>query len=392
MRLQLSFLFTAAIVSSSFCQVQDFFVRPNQTDPGYAAQDSHFVAYNTSVRLNKLLLFIGGTFSSPKQYDYFTRHAAGLGFDAISLNYPNSVLTTLLAGSPDSLAFNKFRQEICFGTQVSNAVNVDSLNSIYTRTLKLIQYLALTYPSQNWDQYLATPTTLDWSKILVSGHSQGSGHACYLAKLFSVNHVIMFSGPSDYSTYFSNSAPWLREAGVTTLDKHFVFLHLQDEIVPFNRQYENIRGLGMLQSDDTTLIDNRTPPFNDSHCLYSNLSVSGSPHSSTVIFSSTPLDSIGNLLFAPVWNYMLLDFIGTNLSYDSRNLDVKIYPNPTGSLACLETDPTQVTEIRLYSAFGSLIRSQIITDKKELLDLTGLPAGIYYIKSNRISAPLIKTN
>ena len=79
----------------------------------------------------------------------------------ISLSYPNNVATAPLGASSDSLVFDKYRQELCFGTPLISVVSVDTLNSIFTRTLKLIQYLALTYPLQNWEQYLATPTTLD---------------------------------------------------------------------------------------------------------------------------------------------------------------------------------------------------------------------------------------
>ena len=87
-----------------------------------------------------------------------------------------------LANDPDPLVFDKYRQEACFGTPVSDDVAIDSLNSIHTRAVNLLLYLDLTYPADNWGQYLATSVTLDWSRIIVGGHSQGSGHACYLAK------------------------------------------------------------------------------------------------------------------------------------------------------------------------------------------------------------------
>ncbi len=386
-------LFVFTTFFHCLCQVQEFYVKPSQTDAGYAAQDSHFVAYNATTQLNKLLLFIGGTFSSPKQYDYFCSHAAGSGFDAISLCYPNTVLTTLLAGSSDSASFDKFRQEICLGTQVSSAVSVDSLNSIYTRALKLIQHLALTYPSQGWNQYLETPTTLDWSKIIVSGHSQGAGHACYLAKSFPAERVIMFSGPNDYSTYFNNSAPWLGQAGITPVNRHFAFLHLQDEIVPFNYQFANITGLGMLQSDDTTLVENTVAPYSNSHCLYSKLppNVSGQYHGSTVIYSSTPRDGNGEPVFAPVWNYMLSASVTTaisNTTFEARNFNA--YPNPATSAITIDFVNSDFTEVFILNSYGQTVISENIFAQKTQIDLSVLPPGIYFILSNGKTVSFVK--
>jgi len=382
----LSFLLAAA---PGFCQVQEFYVQPGQTDASYPPQDSHLVAFNIANQNGKLLLFIGGTFSSPKNYDYITRHAASLGFAVINVTYPNDVLTTLLAGSGDSLAFNKFRQEICFGTQVSSAVNVDTFNSIYIRTLKLLQFLSQ-LSSHNWGRYLASDSTLDWSKILVSGHSQGAGHACYLAKKFDVERVVMFSGPNDYSTYFNNSAPWLRETGITPISRHFVFLHLQDEIVPFENQYANISGLGMLDAEDTILIDNLDSPFLNSHCLYSNHAPgsSGNYHNSTVIYTATPLDGSGNPIFVPVWDYMFTGDAATS-SRDSRMLDFLCYPNPAMTIAAIESSGP-IGEISIFNPAGQMIYSEYIPSMKSRIDLSGYQPGIYIVRQNGTVSRLIK--
>ena len=82
--------------------------------------------------------------------------------------------------SSDSMAFNKYRQEVCYGTPLSVEVIRYTKFHLYTNSKTV--YL-LTYPTQNWNQYLINATTLDWSKIAVGGHSQGGGHACYFAKI-----------------------------------------------------------------------------------------------------------------------------------------------------------------------------------------------------------------
>ena len=158
-------------------------IQPNQTDAGYASTDqAHYVIRNTKTHLNKMLLFIGGSFSIPNNYTFITDHAAFIGLDVISLSYPNNVAAASLGTSTDPLVFDKYREELNFGNPVSDDVSVDVLNCISTRATKLVIYLKTTFPNQNWAQYLTSSNTLQWDKIIVAGHSQGSGHACYLGK------------------------------------------------------------------------------------------------------------------------------------------------------------------------------------------------------------------
>ena len=363
-----------------FSQLETFYVSPNQTDPDYTIQDSNYIAINASTQINKLFLFFGGSFSSPGNYKFICKVAADLGYDAISLCYPNGVPVYPLGSTADSLVLDKFRQEICFGTPRSIFVSVDTLNSIYTRTLKLVQYLSVTYPSQNWGQYLLTATTLDWSKIAVSGHSQGSGHAAYLAKYFQVERNVMFSGPNDYSSHHNRSAHWLRQAGATPTSKQFVFLHLQDEAVPFSHQFENISGLGMLQTDDTTIVDNSIPPYSNSHCLYSNIepSVTGKYHSSTCVGIYTPMNS-GDTVFLPVWQYMLTTSVTTGIT--NLNIDIpeiRMYPNPTTGIFTVEGENIQSVEI--INITGQTVYKIKDKKKKVKIDLSGQPKGIYFVK------------
>src|SRR6187200_2213678 len=154
----LTIMFIGAI-SSCFSQITSLYVHPFLTDSNYSAdQDSHLVVRNTTTNINKLFLFIGGTGSSTQAYQTISHFAGNLGYDVINLSYSNSVAAASLANSADSLVFDKYRQEVCFGTPLSPDVTVDTLNSIYTRTVKLINYLNENYPTQNWNQYLLNST------------------------------------------------------------------------------------------------------------------------------------------------------------------------------------------------------------------------------------------
>lgn len=272
------------------------FVKPNQTDPNYASTDqSHYVVRNTKTHLNKLLLFIGGSFSIPKNYYLICNHGATIGLDVISLSYPNNVAAAPLGTSSDPLIFDNYRDELCFGNQVSNAVSVDVLNAITTRANKLLLFLKATYPDQNWGQYLTASNTILWSKVIVAGHSQGSGHACYIGKKNLVDRVVMFSGPNDFSTHFNCPANWLIQKGKTPINKQYALLHTQDEIVPFANQVENLKGLGLLTStQNPTLVDNLSSPYSNSHLLALNIPA--------ISYHSSPIGA--NSKLPNIWTYL----------------------------------------------------------------------------------------
>jgi hypothetical protein len=272
-------------------------VHPSQTDANYSTTDkSHFIVRNTKNHLNKLMLFIGGSFSSPDDYTLISEHSASIGFDVVSISYPNNVPAASLASSSNQFAFGNYRDEICFGNQVSNDVEVDILNSINIRIIKLIQYLGLTYPEQNWNQYLTPSNNINWKKIVVAGHSQGAGHACYLGKKRLVERVIMFSGPNDYRTNFNSPANWLSEDGSTELSKQYALLHINDEIISYDFQVLNLKDLGVLSlSEDPLLVDDLSSPYNNKNALSLNIPAF-SNHNSTVG---------GNKKLPNIWTYIL---------------------------------------------------------------------------------------
>lgn len=272
-------------------------VEPRLTDTEYSSEDkSHYVVRNSKTHLNKLMLFVGGSFSSPNDYTFICEHAASIGLDVISISYANNITAASLASSTDSLIFDKYRDEINFGNQVSDEVSVDELNSINTRAIKLIQYLTSTYPEQDWGQYITTSNNLNWEKIVIAGHSQGAGHACYLGKKRSAERVVMFSGPNDFSTHFNSPANWLTEDGLTDISKQYALLHVNDEIISYDYQVLNLKGIGILSSsEEPLLVDNLSPPFNNKNALSINLPAF-SNHNSTVG---------ANAKLPDIWTYLL---------------------------------------------------------------------------------------
>ncbi|MBL7883040.1 MAG: T9SS type A sorting domain-containing protein [Bacteroidia bacterium] len=377
------------LAPSSICvaQINTFYVQPIQTDLNYASvQDSHLVVRNTTTNLNKLFLFIGGTGSNTKGYQTISNFAGNLGYDVINISYPNTVAAASLANSSDSMVFNKYRQEVCYGTALSPDVTVDTLNCIYTRTVKLINYLNSTYPTQNWNQYLINPTTLDWSRIAIGGHSQGGGHACYFAKLNDVERVLMFSSPNDYSNYFSNAANWLRTSGITAMNKHFAYLNLLDEVVQFNKQLINLEGLGLHPLYDTTHVDITSTPYNNSHCLYTTQTpgIAILYHNTTTKFS---------LINNSVWTYMLTSTITTSLNEVKNKCVISVYPNPTSSIITIYSDDDFFDEkYNVQNTTGQIILTGKSSNTHFLnIDFATFDNGIYFVTIGKKTVKIIKT-
>ena len=93
-----------------------------------------------------------------------------------------------------------------------------------------------------------------WSRIVVAGHSQGSGHAAYLGKMFEVDKVLMFSGPQDYLDDLGEPAPWQARPSATPPSRFFAFLNEND---PFNvhHQIANCMVLMGLSKPETLMIE-----------------------------------------------------------------------------------------------------------------------------------------
>lgn len=284
-------------------------VAPNETDASIQTLDNnlHYVSFlRSTTAKNKLVVFMGGSNSNTERLRLFCDFAASKGFHVINLAYPNNVAAEACANSSDTGCARKFRAEIAFGTDGSPLVSVNATNSIENRLKKLLDYLVQKDPGNNWNQYLENGTVA-WSKTILSGHSQGAGHAAYIAKIKAVNRVIMFSGPNDFHNAANAPFNWLFFPSATPAASYFAFLHQRDEANPFAEQRQNVQALGLAAP---TLTDNLTPPFGNANSLYTNLEPSntnppGAPyHGSTVTDRFTPL--VGGVpRHSTVWNYML---------------------------------------------------------------------------------------
>ena len=234
----LSIAFVLFLAIPVYSQMKVLRVEPGQTDSAIATvHGPHIALYDPGVVSNhRLFFFIGGTGSNPSNSLAMNRIFAEWGYHVVSIDYKNNLITTALAHSLDPTAFGHYRDAIVTGAPVSDRIRVDTADSILNRFQKLLVYLAEHDPKDGWDEFVNEKDGKPaWDRIIVGGHSQGSGHAAYIGKLFHVDRVLMFSGPQDYMDDLHKPAPWLGESSATPPSQVFAFLSQND---PFNVHHQ----------------------------------------------------------------------------------------------------------------------------------------------------------
>lgn len=176
----------------------------------------HLIAWPTDRPPTSLVVFLGGTGSTPANYRELTAAVGAMGHAVINLRYPNADAVGMRCLGDDR-CFGQARGVAVFGTGVEPAPGVgpfacDGLevqpgDSIVGR---LVGLLATQIPGAKAASFLrADPTSPyvadgvgpampDWERTIVAGHSQGGGHAAFLATHVLVQRVVMLASPNDH--------------------------------------------------------------------------------------------------------------------------------------------------------------------------------------------------
>lgn len=351
-------------------------VSPATADPlSGAPANNHFAYINNQIAAKgKLFLFFPGTGGVPVFYRQIVKHAANLGYHAVGLTYPNEIaINDLCLNSSDITCHRRARMEVFDGVDRHPDIQVDENNCIKRRAEKLIKYLADTYPSEGWEQYLDGTEVL-WNKVVVSGHSQGGGHAGIISKMFEVSRVIMFAA-TDWVASEATTADWITATGPTPVDRYYGFINRYDEMVNFAVQQITWQNYGMDDFGSTVLVDGLAAPYDGTHMLYTELTPSNDPtkfHGSVVSDPYIPMDD--NVpVFAPVWTYMLENY---ELSGSEQfvNNSIVAWPNPFISAFVLDNLPEH-TSVKCFDVLGRLVPIYITGNK---VALTGnAVSGVY---------------
>ncbi|HAE14709.1 MAG TPA: hypothetical protein DCG24_10775 [Bacteroidetes bacterium] len=288
-------------------------ILPHDTDPLISAfaSDVHQAFYNpTSQPQHTLLVHLVGSGDTTGSTTFFPVLAANNGFHCINLDYRNGVsVQSACADIPDTTCHLNWRKEVIEGIDYSAEIFVNEANSIYNRLFRLLQYLDIHEPTQNWGQFLSGGS-IQWDHIIISGHSQGGGHAAVIGISNPVRRVLMFASPNDHIDTLHINAPWSKLLHLAADSDYYSFNAVHDEIADYWKQYEHSQSLGQGAYGDTVPADDASYPYGHSRQLYTlQVAPSGFPikltHDIMIRDFETPVDIYGKPVFACVWLYML---------------------------------------------------------------------------------------
>lgn len=388
----LSFLIATSTAFGQDCSADALInrqVRASETDAAIPFElFRHQVWINPACEAQELLLVhLPGTFDNPSRTTLFPALAANNGYHVVSLKYPNDLSAqSACRESEDPDCYADFRREIVSGTDSTEALEVDRANSIENRLQKLLQFLAEEFPAEAWDQFFDGEEIM-WEKVVISGHSQGGGHAGFMAKDRTLARVIMFASPNDFDAVNNTAANWLADPSLTPDSVYYAFGNRFDDIVEFGEEYLQWNALGMGAFGDTINVLQAVPPYNESRMLYTteqkpSLAVN---HSLMITDEQVTLDENGAPIYEPVWKYLLgVAGIINEVEELADDLMFRLWPNPTRSSTWLEfnSEWQGETEIRVITLDGRM-QSSVRVDARGpiLLDLSTLSDGVYQIQA-----------
>ncbi len=202
----------------------------------------------------RVLLHLVGTYSNPADDNRFAAHACALGFAAIVPMYENRDAIRQTCGD-DAGCYEAFHAEITYGRpEAPSPVEVDVPNSILARARSLSTRLVTGDPGfRGWSSVAGALAGDDWSTVALSGHSQGSGHALYLARDFAAERLVILAGPADRlrdGRPDHATVPWITALGGptpprTARGRMYVFIHRDDGIENFAQVESNWGAIGL---------------------------------------------------------------------------------------------------------------------------------------------------
>ena len=210
-------------------------IKPSAVDPRVKQYDESNVIIRPAVMDGApLAVFFPGTGGKPEGTRRLGNVVAGQGYRFIGLEYndvPSVQQVCPLTPNPECAGL--FREMRVFGTGGSHDASNPLEETIAVRLTMLLQYLDKKYPTEHWNVFLTADGKPAWSKMVLSGLSQGAGMAAFIAKKYDVARVVLFSSPVDMlgGRTGTEVAPWLRWPSATPVDRWYAERNSRE---PFN--------------------------------------------------------------------------------------------------------------------------------------------------------------
>ncbi|KQO64773.1 BPSS1187 family protein [Curtobacterium sp. Leaf261] len=291
---------------------------PNKTD--FAAR---------TVDDGPLMLFLPATRAKPADYQLFLSTATAAGYHVLGLDYWN--LGTTLSGTceADPRCYSEVQRNRFDGTDSSRYSDVGPVGSITSRFRDAIAHLSTADPAGGWSRFVAPDGAIQWSDIVVAGHSQGGGEAAYISHIRPVLGALMFSSPVESDGSFH--AAWMDHPGVTPTSRMYSLDDVRDVFGP--RIRGSWRVLGLDGPHGPYMTTTTAPPADrTTHAILTRLDVGDPDQShSLTIDDSTPLAANGSPRMLPLWEWMLRRFPLPDVHQGEGAADPSTTPAPTPS-------------------------------------------------------------
>ncbi|WP_297513710.1 hypothetical protein [uncultured Caulobacter sp.] len=250
----------AALVSAaSAAEPTVYQVKPSEADPAVAQFDEPNLIFRPreAGARTPLVLFLSGTGGRPAGGRVLLETVAAQGYPAISLAYNDvPAVVQVCPRDPDPACSSDFRRMRVFGDGPSKAVSNSRAESIQARLAALLVKLEKDHPGEGWGGYLKGGAP-DWSRIVVSGLSQGAGMAAWIARQTPVARVVLFSSPWDFTAPGPKLAPWIDGPGATPPDRWYAAYNSRENTAALLA--ESYRRLGV-PADHIRVFSRDLPP------------------------------------------------------------------------------------------------------------------------------------
>jgi predicted esterase len=205
-------------------------ILPSEADPSITRfNEPNVIVFDEEAPADSpLVVFMPGTGGKPNNVVHLLRVVAAQGYRVIGLEYDDEpAVVQVCPRDPDRACSANFRARRIFGGSARSPVENTQSETIVNRLVKLLSYLQERDAARHWDGYLLNGEP-NWSRIVVSGLSQGAGMAAYIAKSKAVARVVLFSSPWDYIGSSQQLAPWISEPSATSPDRWFAEYHQRE--------------------------------------------------------------------------------------------------------------------------------------------------------------------
>jgi hypothetical protein len=174
--------------------------------------------------------------------------------------------------------FENVRGELAYGEDLSPAIEIGPSDSLVSRLVTLLDYLATIHPDMGWEAYRNPSGTgndrIRWDLIVISGWSEGGGQAAWMAGNHEFDGVVLISGPKDLGGDIGAPqlppAPWVFDPRVTPACRHMGFYHREEIKVPLtvDELLLSWDAFEMLPLGEPGVdVDTNVPPYDDTRVI-----------------------------------------------------------------------------------------------------------------------------